>query len=309
MCPGQTADTVNDPPGSKPILVASGQASTDVVVQTVTFSLELEMDLEEYDEGAVIGELAVLYGIASSLISVVATPVSTQQRLNSISSISESSSERLRLTVTILVPDDLEDQLAGGILETDSPASSGSEGGPSLSASKRLASHLASVNSAGGSSLLAALGVNASLAQGGISIGTATQQIAVSCNKGFWCSAANAIACTVNTYQPKINQIDAGSCKPCPDFSQSPSNSTSLRDCICRAGYYDSEPAEDQVVCEICAAGSLCPTIGSTIETLNITHGWYRTSSSSIDIRRCPDSSMLSTACIGGIGNEGPCKP
>ena len=167
----------------------------------------------------------------------------------------------------------------------------------------------------GDSGLSSALGLNVRVTKGGVVVGTTTRQIAASCAPGFWCSAANAIPCVPNTYQPEVDQIDAGACKACPDFAQSPSNSTSMRDCKCRAatataaGYYDSDPARDKVSCEICTAGSSCPTIGTTTATLNISVGWYRTSASSIDLRRCPDSSRKESGCIGGIGDEGPCKP
>ena len=325
VCPGRTADTVNDPPGSKPILVDSGQASVAVEMDTVTFNLELDMSLDEYDETAVVANLSALYGISASLISVEAIPISDRRRLASNGSAAGSPSQRLRLVITILVPKDFVDEAgAGGGLETESSlteaggdgaSTSPGGGGSALSKAERLANRLAGVNSVGDSGLSSALGLNVRVTKGGVVVGTTTRQIAASCAPGFWCSAANAIPCVPNTYQPEVDQIDAGACKACPDFAQSPSNSTSMRDCKCRAatataaGYYDSDPARDKVSCEICTAGSSCPTIGTTTATLNISVGWYRTSASSTDLRRCPDASNKESGCIGGIGDEGPCKP
>merc|ERR1740133_428691 len=74
-CPGRAGDEVNNPPGSKPILVDSGQASVDVEMETVTFDLEVDMRPEDYDEAAVVAELAALYGVSADLISLEATPI------------------------------------------------------------------------------------------------------------------------------------------------------------------------------------------------------------------------------------------
>jgi len=321
-CPGRAVDEVNSPPGSKPILVDSGQASVDVEMDTVTFGLEVGMRPEDYDEAALIAELAVLYGVSADLISLEATPISERRRLASNGTAAASSAaQRLRLTVTILVPTGFVDESAD-VLDTESSlteaggASSSSDAvGPGISAALKLANRLATVNSAGGAAGLSAmLGFNVTLTQD-VQVGTVSRQISASCAPGYWCSAANSIPCVPNTFQPDINQIDAGACKACPDFSQSPSSSASLQDCKCRAetattaGYYDSEPAASKVSCKICTAGSSCPTIGTTTATLNISVGWYRTSSSSTDLRRCPDSSRKGSGCTGGVGDEGPCKP
>ena len=49
-CPGRADDKDNAVPGSKPILVGSGQASVDVEVEKVTFDLLVNIDPDEYDE-------------------------------------------------------------------------------------------------------------------------------------------------------------------------------------------------------------------------------------------------------------------
>ena len=314
-CPGRAGDEVNNPPGSKPILVDSGQASVDVEMETVTFDLEVDMRPEDYDEAAVVAELAALYGVSADLISLEATPISDRRMLSVLAS---SAAQRLRLTVTILVPTDFVDEKAdildieSSLTAADGASSASGTGGSGVSTAGRFANRLAAVNSAEG--LSAALGFNVTSTQD-VLVGTVTRQMSASCAPGYWCSAANRIPCVPNTFQPLIDQIDAGACKACPDFSQSPSSSASLQDCKCRAatataaGYYDNEPAGNKVSCNICTAGSTCPTIGTTTATLNISVGWYRTSSSSTDLRRCPDGSREGSGCTGGIGDEGPCKP
>ena len=318
-CPGRALDEVNDPPGSKPILVVSGQASVDVEMETVTFDLEVEMHPDDYDEAVVIAELAALYGVSEELISVEVAPISDRRKLSNDTAAASGAAQRLRLTVTILVPEDFVDGMAD-VLDTESSltaaggaSSSPDVGGPVTStAAGRLANRLATVNSGGGSSLSAALGFNVTLTQE-VLVETVSRQISASCAPGYWCSAANAIPCVPNTFQPEINQIDAGACMACPENSQSPSSSARLQDCKCKAatataaGYYDNDHT-DKVSCQLCTAGSSCPLIGTTTATLNISVGWYRTSSSSTDLRRCPDSSRKTSGCTGGIGDEGPCK-
>ena len=139
--------------------------------------------------------------------------------------------------------------------------------------------------------------------------GLSSDQECDPCPKGAWCSAGKAIPCGSNTFQPGISEDNAGACQQCPEDAVSPKSSVSADDCKCRTGYYDSKPSLHEVSCEICAAGTSCPTLGTQTATLNISVGWYRTSASSVDLRRCPDGSKEGSGCLGGIGDRGPCKP
>ena len=140
-----------------------------------------------------------------------------------------------------------------------------------------------------------------------------SQQQCEPCPKGHWCSAGRKIACSVNTFQPAISKDFAGACKQCPDDAVSSIGSTSIQDCQCRTGYYgDSRVnanAASNVTCKLCIAGSKCGSvIGITIETLPMKECYYRASSKSDDLRRCPDCDHDS-GCVGGVGEgEGPCK-
>ena len=114
----------------------------------------------------------------------------------------------------------------------------------------------------------------------------------------------------MNTYQPRIDRYFAGACQQCPNNAVSHEASVGIRDCKCKPGYYDDTPATNQVSCKPCTAGTDgCPTNGTTTATLNISRGWYRSSASSVNLRRCPDGSTDNSGCIGGLGDEGPCKP
>jgi hypothetical protein len=75
-CPGRNADDVNEVPGSKPILVDSGDTTKEVQLETVTFDLALDLTPSEFDdrmEQLVIARLAVLYGVNASIISIEAS--------------------------------------------------------------------------------------------------------------------------------------------------------------------------------------------------------------------------------------------
>ena len=123
------------------------------------------------------------------------------------------------------------------------------------------------------------------------------------------CSAGLKVDCGDNTFQPNISQISAGACQQCPADAVSPEASTSIGDCKCRAGYYDSGVEITSVTCKPCFAGSMCGiAIGTTIKTLPLRECYYRALSTSDDLRRCPDCDH-SSGCVGGVGEgEGPCK-
>ena len=100
-----------------------------------------------------------------------------------------------------------------------------------------------------------------------------------------------------------------GACRPCPDHATSLPNSSSERQCACDAGYYNEQPSRANTVsCAPCTAGAACPAMsGVTLEHLPLKRGYYRTSTSSSDLRRCPDFGN-SSGCIGGwVDGEGPC--
>ena len=85
-CPGRSGDDVNVPPGSKPILVDSGDTTDEVEVETVTFALDLDLNPGLFDaqmEQRLVERLALLYGVNASMISVEATIANDGRRLTS----------------------------------------------------------------------------------------------------------------------------------------------------------------------------------------------------------------------------------
>ena len=281
------------------------------------------MTVEEYDEAAMIAELAAYYGVDPSLISLEATPITDRRRLASNGSAAGGGSDaagsgglgRLLLTVTILVPDEIEETAAdsltteSGLTEAGSQ-SGGASGGPTVSrvavTAESFAGRLALLNSKDGNllSLSAALGFNTTVGGGGVQIGTSTQQVQVSCPTGYWCSAANRIECVADTYQPKENQVDAGACLPCAEFSESLPASTAKSACKCVYGYYDADVDPAALpVCKPCPVGSDCKGAGNTLMLLPLEEGYFRVTKYDVDIRRCPDFGVdVGSACIGGSG-------
>jgi hypothetical protein len=163
---------------------------------------------------------------------------------------------------------------------------------------------------------------------------------AVSCQKGQWhvaeevepvvvlgcssahslirrCSAGLIIDCTFGFYNPHEVSTSAAACVRCPENSNTRfERSTSLSDCLCGEGYYDSNTSNSAVECVECPVGTECPT-GSTLVELPLSKGYYRLDTASVDVRECPDAQINCTTtfgssecesasgCRGGTGN--PC--
>ena len=84
---------------------------------------------------------------------------------------------------------------------------------------------------------------------------------------------------------------------------------TSVEQCLCNKGYYNARSAaNNSVECALCPVGSACVEAGTSLASLPLKVGYYRTGSDSDDLRRCPDAGVDS-GCVGGVsGGEGPCK-
>ena len=83
----------------------------------------------------------------------------------------------------------------------------------------------------------------------------------------------------------------------------------SAADCVCIVGHYNHRPANATAECIPCPVGANCTDQGTTLASLPLFTGYYRTSTASVDLRRCPDFGDGS-GCVGGVGDgEGPCKP
>ena len=154
--------------GSKPKPVADTAYVQTEPVDTISFSLELDMSLDAYLESrdTIIEQLAALYQINASWISFkdITSASELRRKLES-----NGTAQRLRLTVAILVP------------PFQPPSSDGNDS--NLSMAKMWQQHIADANLGSG------LYINATLGQD-IRMGTSTRQRTLSCEPGYWCSAA-----------------------------------------------------------------------------------------------------------------------
>ena len=134
---------------------------------------------------------------------------------------------------------------------------------------------------------------------------TALAEVAQECPAGFWCTSGKIIPCGEGFWSNTTGESYRAACKSCPDFSTSRPNSTHPFDCVCLAGYYDARTSFSLQPprCRICMSGTYCNRRNTTIETLPINVGYYRVSTTSIDLHRCLDSaancSLLPDGTLG----------
>ena len=129
---------------------------------------------------------------------------------------------------------------------------------------------------------------------------------AAACPAGNFCSSLSVAPepCPPGAYCP----VGSGSFLSCPAGKTTiHGGMTSATDCICDAGHYGT--TDGTLTCVPCPVGASCSEPGATLELLPILPGYYRTSNTSDDLRRCPDFGNAS-GCVGGVAaGEGPCKP
>ena len=80
-----------------------------------------------------------------------------------------------------------------------------------------------------------------------------------------------------------------GSAQPCPVLTTSPPLSDSLSDCTCEIGLYNNA-SDGGVQCLTCPVGTACNNLGVTLASLPLKPGYYRPSTSSVDVRKCSDA-------------------
>ena len=133
------------------------------------------------------------------------------------------------------------------------------------------------------------------------------------CILGSWCSSGHALRCGVSTFNSNPGASAVSACTACPESSVTQDEGATSSDwCLCDEGFFESSrDAETGPVCVVCPVGSECAEVGTTLGSLPLERGYWRTSNASDDLRRCPDASDESSGCVGGVGGvgEGPCKP
>ena len=130
------------------------------------------------------------------------------------------------------------------------------------------------------------------------------------CPVGHFCVSGIASSCAVSTYNPLVGQFLRTACMSCPENAVTiRTAAASAADCVCIVGHYNHRPTNATAECTPCPVGANCTDQGTTLASLQLFTGYYRTSTASIDLRRCPDFGDGS-GCVGGMSDgEGPCKP
>ena len=133
------------------------------------------------------------------------------------------------------------------------------------------------------------------------------------CKAGHWCAQGRSVACLADTYNPTTGNLSLDACLACPEHSETVGDAaTSPRDCLCSVSYYDASNATERgpPECRPCpSAATQCDEVGTTLATLPVLAGHWRTSSRSTDIRQCPsrytggsNGTTLLSGCLGGAG-------
>lgn len=143
--------------------------------------------------------------------------------------------------------------------------------------------------------------------------GMKDQSQCLPCEPGHWCETSQLLPCGQGTYNPAPGGNSSAACVKCPNGAQTSPGSTSRDQCKCGVGYYMGWDSSDgKVKCIVCPAGTSCTVGGVTLATLPMLTGFYRTGSTSLDLRACPGQHSRSSCAGGAVNNvstEGPCRP
>ena len=146
--------------------------------------------------------------------------------------------------------------------------------------------------------------------------GLVSNEQCAECEPGYWCTQGASISCGQNTYNGATGGASLEVCLPCPANSQSAEGAAGPGECLCAASYYAANTTGAGLpVCERCpAAATDCVAVGTTLASLPLLPGHWRTFSASTDIRQCPmmlrrsdddGEEELHSSCRGGGGGGG----
>ena len=142
----------------------------------------------------------------------------------------------------------------------------------------------------------------------GSSVGLRKSTSCKACDAGVWCSTGVAFPCGPGTWSNVTRASNLGACQSCPEYSTTlRSASTELQNCLCDVGRYLQADAEGGGgACTLCPQpGSQCYTPGTTLASLTLAPGYWRSGNQSREPRLCPSygGAAGEQRCIGGGGN------
>ena len=270
-CPGYDADTVNDPPGSEPIMIDAGAARETRNITVVKFDLILEADLATYDAAATKTRLARLYNVTVDQISLAIQAGS------------------LRLSVTIR-------PLATSAVSVRALA----EAVSSVNASELTSELGSNATVSGAVQTQTVMEEYRAICPKGFWCSAGNT---IPCPINTYNNQTDAIdqgAC-----EPCPENAVAGESSTALAACRCKAGYYNRWLRLNAVGEDDASGVE----CALCPVGSDCVSQGTTLSTLPLLAGYYRATNLSEDLRRCPDFGNAS-GCVGGVGaGEGPCKP
>ena len=192
-CPGAADVAAHEaagiaPPGSKPIIQATGGSTETVEVPVVETSMTVDITPDQFaaQREAMIAELAKKYGVDPSLITLEAN--SARRRL-----VERRQLSGLEITITIAVP--------------PAPPSPDGSAAPASSVDDILNAVSAVDDSALTSALSTALGTTVTAVTTAAPAAATVERIVdFECQPGFWCTAGLVVDCPLGSYNPLENQ-------------------------------------------------------------------------------------------------------
>mmetsp|Transcript_10844 Transcript_10844/g.36820 ORF Transcript_10844/g.36820 Transcript_10844/m.36820 type:complete len:1652 (+) Transcript_10844:467-5422(+) len=127
-------------------------------------------------------------------------------------------------------------------------------------------------------------------------------QCACPAGEGFDEFGRDCVPCPVGQYKDAAGNTLCRQCADlgAADLTTAEAGASSVDDCICPAGLFRADGKEGgDVSCKACDAVSMdCSAGGASLESLVLRPGFFRASSNTTDVRRCP----IPEACVGGDG-------
>ena len=110
-------------------------------------------------------------------------------------------------------------------------------------------------------------------------------------------AATDCLQCTLGSYCPE-GSIFPVSCVTGANMPHSATTVEGAKDegaCECAEGYFEATTSSKVDACQLCPSGSNCSAAGTTVATIPVKRGYYRRSTATLDVRRCPDAAMNCT--------------
>ena len=118
-----------------------------------------------------------------------------------------------------------------------------------------------------------------------------------SCDAGSFQEDDLCRSCVAGSYSPTVGGYGCLACKGA--HVTSAARSRSVEDCVCAPSYFNDTGVAPGGQCRACPEGSRCDDAGGTMQSLNLSSGFWRLSNSTVSIWQCAEGTRPSR-CAGG---------